>query len=57
MTPLEPGPDALSAPVPPPRSRRRFRIPPKLQILLIGGVAIGGIVCMGAIVVIIALNR
>jgi len=57
VTPLEPGPDALSAPVPPPRSRRRFRIPPKLQILLIGGVAIGGIVCMGAIVVIIALNR
>lgn len=40
-----------------PKSGRRFRVPAKLQILLIGGVAIGGIVCMAAIVVVIALNR
>ncbi len=37
----------------PPGNRTRWQISPRLIVLLIGGVAIGGIVCMAVTVLII----
>ncbi len=42
----------------PPRGNRpRFAISPKLSVLLIGGIAIGGIVCMAVTVLVIIFAR